>query len=65
MNEFTLLIEEWETDIQLLETDLRHTAPQALVERRNMQRALQQARHAQALLYSLSLVHTSTFALAA
>jgi hypothetical protein len=66
MNEFALLIEEWETDIQLLEMGLRHpapqvAAPQALAERRRMQRALRQARQAQVLLYGLSRVHKGAF----
>lgn len=65
MNEFTLLIEEWQTDILLLELDLRHAAPQASAERRRVQRALQQARQAQVLLYSLAQVHTGTAGLAA
>lgn len=70
MNEFALLIEEWETDIQLLEMDLRHlalqvSAPQALVERRRVQRELHRARQAQVLLYDLSQAYAGTFGLAA
>jgi len=70
MNEFVLLIEEWETDIQLLKLDLHHlasqaSAPQALAERRRLQRELHRARQAQVLLYDLSQVHTSAFGLAA
>jgi hypothetical protein len=66
MNEFALLIEEWETDIQLLEMNLRHPAPQvspsqAQTERRRMQRALRQARQAQVLLYGLSQAHKGAF----
>jgi hypothetical protein len=70
MNEFVLLIEEWETDIQLLEMNLRHlalqmSAPQALAERRRIQRELHRARQAQVLLYNLSQVYTGAFSLAA
>ncbi|MBJ6142220.1 hypothetical protein [Hymenobacter sp. BT559] len=70
MNELTLLIQEWETDIQLLERHLRRlasqvSAPQALAERRRLQRELHQARQAQVLLYDLSHVHAGAFSLAA
>jgi hypothetical protein len=70
MNELTLLIQEWETNIQLLERHLRRlasqvSAPQALAERRRLQRELHQARQAQVLLYDLSHVHAGAFSLAA
>ncbi len=70
MNEFALLIEEWETDIQLLKIDLHclaspASAPQALAERRRLQRELHQARKAQVLLYGLSQTLPSVLSIAA
>jgi hypothetical protein len=68
MNEFTLLIEEWETDIQVITMHLHQLvsqAPQALSERRRLQGELSRARQAQVLLYSLSQVHTGALGLAA
>jgi uncharacterized protein YigA (DUF484 family) len=70
MNEFTLLIQDWEADIQLLEKHLSHlapqaSAPQALAKRRHLQRKLHQARQAQVLLYDLSQAHAGAFSLAA
>jgi hypothetical protein len=70
MNEFILLIEEWETDIRFLEMDLRYlalqvSAPHALAERQRVQRELQRARQAQVLLYDLAQVHTGALSLVA
>jgi autotransporter translocation and assembly factor TamB len=70
MNEFTLLIEEWETDIQLLKIDLHRLASQAsglhaLAEHRRLRREMHQARQAQALLYGLSQVQPVALNLAA
>jgi hypothetical protein len=70
MDDFTLLIEEWEADIQLLKMDLYHLTPrasdpQALAEHRRLQGELHQARQAQALLYSLSQIHPVALSLAA
>ncbi|RZK26439.1 MAG: hypothetical protein EOO63_14690 [Hymenobacter sp.] len=70
MNDFTLLIEEWEADIQLLKTDLCRLAsqagdPHALAEHRRLQGELRQARQAQALLYNLSQVQPVALGLAA
>ncbi|TVT39598.1 hypothetical protein FNT36_18320 [Hymenobacter setariae] len=70
MNEFSLLIQDWEADIQLLKKHLRHlasqvSAPQALAKRRHLQRKLHQARQAQVMLRNLSLVHPSALSLAA
>ena len=58
MQDTKLLIEEWEADIVLLESALRHTLPLAsdpevLVARYDLARELNQAREAQALLYGL------------
>ncbi len=58
MQETKLLIEEWEADIVLLESALRHTlplagGPEVLVARRDLAQELSQAREAQGLLYSL------------
>jgi len=68
MNEFTLLIQDWEADIQLLRKHLRRlaspAAPQALAKRRYLQRKLHQARQAQVLLYNLSQAHAGAFSLA-
>ena len=69
MTEFTLLIQDWEADIQLLRKHLRRlaspaSAPQALAKRRYLQRTLHQARQAQVLLYNLSQVHAGAFSLA-
>lgn len=70
MNEFTLLIQDWEADIQLLKKQLRLlasqvSAPQAMVRRRYLQRQLHRARRAQVLLYDLSQTHASAVGLAA
>jgi hypothetical protein len=71
MNEFTLLIQDWEADIQLLKKQLRRLASQvsaphqALAKRRYLQRQLHQARQAQVLLYDLAQAHTGAVSLAA
>jgi len=70
MNEFTLLIQDWEADIQLLEKHLCHldaqvSASQALAKRRHLQHKLYEARKAQALLYNLSQAHAGALSLAA
>jgi hypothetical protein len=70
MNEFTLLIQDWEADIQLLKKHLRHlasqvSAPHALVNRRHLRHKLHQARKAQVLLYNLSQAHAGALSLAA
>ncbi len=70
MNEFSLLIQDWEADIQLLKKHLRRlasqvSAPQTLAKRRYLQRKLHQARQAQVLLYDLSHAHAGAFGLAA
>jgi hypothetical protein len=70
MNEFSLLIQEWEADIQLLKKHLhrlasRLSAPHARATRRHLQRKLHHARQAQVLLYNLSQVHAGACGLAA
>jgi hypothetical protein len=70
MNEFSLLIQDWEADIQLLKKHLRRlasqvSAPQTLANRRYLQRKLHQARQAQVLLHNLSQAHAGAFNLAA
>jgi uncharacterized protein YigA (DUF484 family) len=70
MNEFTLLIQDWEADIQMLKKHLCNLASQAsasqvLAKRRHLQRKLHQARQAQVLLYDLSQAHAGAFSLAA
>jgi hypothetical protein len=58
MQDVQLLIEEWGTDILLLETALRQTTPgrssyQGPAERQQLAHQLRQARAAQGLLYEL------------
>ncbi len=70
MNEFTLLIQDWEADIQLLKKHLRGLAsqvssPQALAKRCYLQRKLHQARRAQVLLRALSQAYAGALGLAA
>ncbi|TVT39604.1 hypothetical protein FNT36_18350 [Hymenobacter setariae] len=70
MNEFSLLIQDWEADIQLLKKHLSHlasqvSAPQVRTTRRHLQRKLHQARQAQALLSNLYQAHAGALSLAA